>query len=46
MLSVTPKIFIPSIQTLRNDCSHIENAHLLFCAHFKNIYLDFRGVEL
>ena len=22
------------IQTLHNDCSHIEDVHLLFCAHF------------
>ena len=34
------------IQTLPNDCSHIENVHLLFCARFINIFLFLRGVEL
>ena len=23
------------VQTLHNDCLHIENVHLLFCTHFK-----------
>ena len=33
------------IQTLHNDCSHIEDMHLLFCAHFI-IFLTFlTGVE-
>ena len=26
------------IQTLHNDGSHIEDVHLLFCAHFMNIF--------
>ena len=43
--SVIPKLFIPFIQTLPNDCSHIEDVHLLFCACF--IFFPFlRGVEL
>ena len=25
------------IQTLHNDCSYIEDVHLLFCAHLINI---------
>ena len=34
------------IQTLHNDCSHIEDVHLLFCARFI-IFLTFlTGVEL
>ena len=34
------------IQTLNNDCSHIEDVHLLFCACFI-IFLTFlTGVEL
>ena len=34
------------IQTLHDDCSHIEDVHLLFCAHF-NFFLTFlTGVEL
>ena len=34
------------IQTLHNDCSHIEDVHLLFCASFL-IFLTFlTGVEL
>ena len=24
----------PNIQTLNNDCSYIEDVHLLFCTHF------------
>ena len=31
------------IQTLYNDFSHIEVVHLLFCAHFINVFL-FLGV--
>ena len=27
------------IQTLRNDCSHIDNVHQSFCAHLINIFL-------
>ena len=34
------------IQTLHNDGSHIEDVHLLFCAHCMNIFSIFRGVEL
>ena len=35
------------IQTLHNDCSHIENVHLLFYAHFIDIYFSFLwGLEL
>ena len=33
------------IQALYNDCSHIEDMHLLFCTHFMNISFIFRGVE-
>ena len=33
-------------QTLHNDCSHIEDVHLLFCAHLVNIISYFVGVEL
>ena len=29
------------IQTLYKDCSHIEDAHLLFYAHFMNIFFIF-----
>ena len=32
------------IQTLHNDCSHIEDVHLLFCIHL--IFFFFRIVEL
>ena len=35
------------IQTLHNDCSHIEDVHLLFCARFIFFFFTFlRGVEL
>ena len=34
------------IQTLPNDCSHIEDVHLLFCACFIISFLFLRGVEL
>ena len=46
LLCVTPKVLIPcNIQTLYNDFSHIEDVHLLFCAHFMNIFSFLRGVE-
>ena len=31
------------IQTLHNDCSHIEDVHLPFCAHLINIFSIFDG---
>ena len=34
------------IQTLPNDCSHIEDVHLLFCARFIIFFSFLRGVEL
>ena len=34
------------IQALHDDCSHIEDVHLLFCAHLINIFLFLTGVEL
>ena len=34
------------IQTLHDDCSQIEDVHLLFCAHLINIFLFLTGVEL
>ena len=34
------------IQILPNDCSYIEDVHLLFCAHLINIFSFFTGVEL
>ena len=34
------------IQTLPNDCSHIEDVHLLFCARFIFFLSFLRGVEL
>ena len=34
------------IQTLHDDCSHIEDVHLPFCAHLINIFLILTGVEL
>ena len=34
------------IQTLHNDCSHIEDVHLPFCAHLLNIFSFLTGVEL
>ena len=34
------------IQTLHNDCLHIEDVHLLFCAHFTTFFSFLRGVEL
>ena len=36
---------MPFIQILHNDSSQIEDAHLLFCAHFVNIFSIFRDVE-
>ena len=36
---MTPKVFfIFYVQTLHNDCSQIEDVHLLFCAHFMNFF--------
>ena len=32
--------------TLYNDCSHIEDVHLLFCANFMFFFSFLRGVEL
>ena len=34
------------IQTLHNDCSHIEDVHLLFCAHLIIFSQFLTGVEL
>ena len=34
------------IKTLHNDCSHIENVHLPFCAHLIKIFSFFMVVEL
>ena len=34
------------IQTLHNDCSHIEDVNLLFCAHFIIFFTFLTGVEL
>ena len=34
------------IQTLHDDCSHIENVHFPFCAHLINYFLFLMGVEL
>ena len=34
------------IQSLHNDCSHIEDVHLPFCAHLINIFLFLTGDEL
>ena len=34
------------IQTLPNDCSHIVDVHLLFCAHFIIFFSFLTGVEL
>ena len=33
------------IQTLHNDCSHIEDMHLLFC-EIVSLFYHFGGVEL
>ena len=38
------KISFIFIQTYRNDCSHIKDVHLPFCAHFMNIFSYLRGV--
>ena len=38
-----PKFSFHYIQTMYNNCSHIEDVHLLFHAHFMNIFL-FWGV--
>ena len=34
------------VQFLHNNCSHIEDVHLLFCAHLIDIFLFLRGVKL
>ena len=34
------------IHTLHDDCSHIEDVHLPFCAHFIFSFLFLMGVEL
>ena len=34
------------IQTLHNDCSYIVHLHLIFCAHFIDIFVIFRAVKL
>ena len=34
------------IQTLYNDCSHIEDVHHLLCAHFMNFFSLMPGGEL
>ena len=34
------------IQTLHNDCSHIEDVHFSFCAHLINIFPLLTDVEL
>ena len=34
------------IQTLHNSCSHIEDVHLLFYAHFTNIFFIFGVLNL
>ena len=43
---MTRKVFILFIQTLLNDCSHIEDVHLLFCACFIIFFHVLTGVEL
>ena len=35
-----------NVQTLQNDCSHIEDVHLLFFTPLINIFLFLTGVEL
>ena len=34
------------LQTLHNDCSHIEDMHLPFSAHLINMFAFLTGVEL
>ena len=34
------------IQTLSNDCSYIEDVHLLFCSHLINIFSFLRVLNL
>ena len=34
------------IQTLHNDCSYIEDVHLLFCIHLMLFFFHFWGLEL
>ena len=35
-----------NVHTLYNDCSHIEDVHLLFCAPLINIFLFVTGAKL
>ena len=45
--SVTPKVFLRFYSNFAmNGCSHIEDVHYPFCAHFMNIFSFLRGVEL
>ena len=44
MQSVTPTLFILLYLNLHNDCSHIEDVHLLFYAHFMDIFFHFWGI--
>ena len=45
--SVTPKVFVQFYSNFAmNGCSHIEDVHYPFCAHFMNIFSFLRGVEL
>ena len=46
MQSVTPKVFILFYPNFANDCSHIEDVHLLFCARSINFFSFLRGIEL
>ena len=39
-------VFNPLNQTLHNDCSHIEDVHLLFCARFIVFFHFLTGFEL
>ena len=44
-LVVSPTVFITLYSILHDDCSHIEDVHLPFCAHLINIFLFLTGVE-
>ena len=45
--SVIPKVFVQFYSNFAmNGCSHIEDVHYPFCAHFMNIFSFLRGVEL
>ena len=46
MLSVIYRFSFLYIQSLLNDCLHIEDLHLLFCAHFMNIFSFCRVLNL